>query len=210
MRECKYCNQLKIAETFKGNKCIDCFKSTKAQNSKKYYKNNTNKLLTLNREYNQKNADKLKEYKKEWGLKNKEHIKQKNKAYREANKVLINDKLKNRLKSDPMFALTVSIRKNILKAFRSRSFEKNSSTKDILGCTFEQFRQHIENQFLDWMNWDNRGLYNGTPNYGWDIDHIIPLDTAETIEDIVRLNHYTNLQPLCSYINRDIKKANII
>jgi hypothetical protein len=59
------------------------------------------------------------------------------------------------------------------------------------------------------MTWENRGLYNGELNYGWDIDHIIPLDTAETIQDIIRLNHYTNLQPLCSKVNRDIKK-NII
>jgi len=60
------------------------------------------------------------------------------------------------------------------------------------------------------MNWDNRGLYNGTPDYGWDIDHIIPQSSAITIEDVIQLNHYTNLQPLCSYINRDIKKDLII
>ena len=41
-------------------------------------------------------------------------------------------------------------------------------------------------------------------NYGyeWDgiekihIDHIIPLDTAKIENDIIRLNHYTNLQLL--------------
>ena len=58
----------------------------------------------------------------------------------------------------------------------------------------------------DRMTWENRGLYNGEFNYGWDIDHIIPLSSAETEEDIIKLNHYTNLQPLCSKINRDIKK----
>lgn len=56
------------------------------------------------------------------------------------------------------------------------------------------------------MNWNNRGLYNGDFNYGWDLDHIMPLSEAKTPEDIIRLNHYTNLQPLCSKINRDIKK----
>jgi hypothetical protein len=50
------------------------------------------------------------------------------------------------------------------------------------------------------------GKYNGELNYGWDIDHIIPLAPAETEEDVIRLNHYTNLQPLCSYTNRYIKK----
>ena|ERR1035437_2683467 len=50
------------------------------------------------------------------------------------------------------------------------------------------------------------GLYNGQPNYGWDIDHKTPISIGKTIEDIIALNHYTNLQPLCSYVNRNIKK----
>jgi hypothetical protein len=60
------------------------------------------------------------------------------------------------------------------------------------------------------MNWDNRGLYNGTPEYGWDIDHMIPSCSAKTEEELIQLNHYSNLQPLCSYINRDIKRNNPI
>ena len=59
------------------------------------------------------------------------------------------------------------------------------------------------------MNWENKGLYNGTFNFGWDIDHIIPLSSASCKEDIIRLNHYTNLQPLCSKINREIKRNKI-
>jgi hypothetical protein len=61
------------------------------------------------------------------------------------------------------------------------------------------------------MNWDNKG----NPKDGiiglnktWDIDHIIPLSSATCEEDLIRLNHYTNLQPLCSYYNRFIKKDN--
>jgi hypothetical protein len=56
------------------------------------------------------------------------------------------------------------------------------------------------------MNWENYGKYNGELNYGWDIDHIIPISFAKTEEDVLRLNHYSNLQPLCSYINRFIKR----
>jgi hypothetical protein len=58
------------------------------------------------------------------------------------------------------------------------------------------------------MTWDNKGLYNGELNYGWDIDHIIPTSIANTEEELIKLCHYTNLQPLCSKINRDIKKNN--
>jgi hypothetical protein len=57
--------------------------------------------------------------------------------------------------------------------------------------------------------YENRGLYNGELNYGWDIDHIIPLSSVNEENDIIKLNHYTNLQPLCSKVNRDIKKDNL-
>jgi hypothetical protein len=60
------------------------------------------------------------------------------------------------------------------------------------------------------MTWDNKGLYNGELNYGWDIDHVIPVSSGMTEEEVVKLNHFTNLQPLCSKINRDIKRNNII
>ena len=68
----------------------------------------------------------------------------------------------------------------------------------------------MESKFEPWMCWENYGLYNGQPDYGWDIDHIIPLKTAKTEENIINLSHYTNLQPLCSHINRDIKKGLIL
>jgi hypothetical protein len=56
------------------------------------------------------------------------------------------------------------------------------------------------------MTWDNYGKYNGELNYGWEIDHIIPIASATTIDEVLKLNHYTNLQPLCSYTNRYIKR----
>ena len=51
------------------------------------------------------------------------------------------------------------------------------------------------------MNWNNRGKYNGTPNYGWDIDHIIPVSKGITENDIIKLNHHTNLRPLWAFDN---------
>jgi hypothetical protein len=92
---------------------------------------------------------------------------------------------------------------NILK---ERNFTKKSKTIDIVGCSFEEFKLYIESKFEPWMNWGNYGLYNGTFNCGWDIDHIIPMAKAISEEDVKKLNNYTNLQPLCSYINRNIKR----
>ena len=43
-------------------------------------------------------------------------------------------------------------------------------------------------------------------NKTWDIDHITPISSAETEDDVIKLNHFTNFQPLCSYTNRVIKR----
>ena len=68
------------------------------------------------------------------------------------------------------------------------------------------FKLYIESKFEPWMTWENQGKYeSGKLNYGWDLDHIVPLDSADTEEEILKLNHYTNIQPLCSYTNRNIK-----
>lgn len=86
------------------------------------------------------------------------------------------------------------------------------STENILGCTFEEFRQHIERQFENWMSWENRGNICGTElqyNCSWDLDHIIPTSTAETMEEVCLLNHWSNFQPLCSKVNRDVKRATL-
>ena len=102
--------------------------------------------------------------------------------------------------------LSHTIRNSIRCSFRYKNLKKKTKTSDILGCSFEEFKTNLESKFESWMRWENRGLYNGVLNYGWDIDHIIPLSSAKTEEDIVMLNHFTNLQPLCSYTNRYIKR----
>lgn len=113
----------------------------------------------------------------------------------------IDNKIKSNLKK--------RIRSAIANILKERGFRKKSKTLDILGCSFEEFKLYLESKFEDWMTWENRGMYNGEFNYGWDIDHIIPVSSAKTEEEILLLNHYTNLQPLCSKVNRDIKKNNI-
>jgi len=181
----------------------------KKEGRKRYYEENKEESLSKMKKYYEENKEKIKQYKKEWAEKNKERLKEKRNQNRERIKKVSNVRHKKRLNDDPIYALTLSIRKNILKAFRKRGFEKDNSTTQILGCTFEEFKKHLESYFEPWMNWNNRGKYNGEPNYGWDVDHVIPTSSAKTLEEVIKLNHHTNLKPLCSYINRDVKKNNI-
>jgi len=57
------------------------------------------------------------------------------------------------------------------------------------------------------MSWDNYGLYDGSENYGWDLDHIIPISSAITEEQVLKLSLYENIQPLCSFQNRVLKRG---
>ena len=119
-----------------------------------------------------------------------------------------NSKEKERRLIDPLYKLKINLRNLIGNSLRVKNYIKISKTQEILGCTYEEFMIHLESKFESWMSWDNRGLYNGKLNYGWDIDHIKPLASATCEADIIKLNHYTNLKPLCSYTNRYIKKDN--
>lgn len=163
-------------------------------NKKNHKENNTNKYSETNRNYYIQNKDKISSYKKEWRKNNIEAIRLHK---------------KNKKLTDPLYKLTESIRNAIRRSIKNNGFKKKCKTIEILGCSFDEFKQHIESKWEPWMTWDNYGLYNGELNYGWDLDHIIPTSSAINEEGIIALNHYTNLQPLCSKVNRDIKKAKI-
>lgn len=135
--------------------------------------------------------------------------------YRKENKNQINlfkKKYHNeRIKTDPLYKLSCNIRGLICSSLKTRGVKKNTKTETILGCTFEEFKQHLESKFESWMNWGNYGNWNGTPtepNTAWDIDHITPNSFGLTESEVLSLNHYTNLQPLCSFTNRNIKRNN--
>lgn len=177
------------------------------------------------KKWREANKEKRKKDHKIWCEANKDDQLKKRKEYYETNKLKIKEKVneyqktnkdkinktkslyrKNRRKTDTLYKLTHNIRSLIQISFKSKNIKKNNKTIDILGCSYEEFKIYIESQFESWMNWENKGLYNGELNYGWDIDHRVPLSSALTEEDVIILNHYTNLQPLCSKVNRDIKR----
>lgn len=173
-------------------------KERKALYNKKYFEENKEKIILYNKNYFQENKKRLDEYSKIYSEENKERIKEYQKNYR-----------RKRLPNDNLFRLGKNIRTLIYHSFKNNGYKKASKTFEIIGCSFEEFRLYLESKFEPWMNWDNHGLYNGEFNYGWDIDHIIPIISAKNEQDIVKLNHFSNLQPLCSKINRYVKR-NII
>lgn len=151
-------------------------------------------------------------YNKIWKENNKEKVKlYQNKSRnrpdrKEYEKNYSREYSKNRRDNDVIFKLKGNIRNYIRVSLTNKGLRKDSKTSKILGCSFEDFKIYLESKFENWMSWENYGKYNGDLNYGWDIDHILPLSSVCREEEVIKLNHFTNLQPLCSYTNRHIKK----
>jgi hypothetical protein len=167
----------------------------KTNYNKIWYENNKERKLDSDKIWYENNKERKSASSKKWQEENKEQFKE----WR-------NNWTKEKRKNDYLFRLKENLKSSIRKSITERKFRKNTSSVNILGCSFNELRNYIESKFESWMTWENYGLYNGELNYGWDIDHIIPLSSAKTEEGIVKLNHYTNLQPLCSKVNRDIKR----
>jgi len=107
---------------------------------------------------------------------------------------------KNRKATDKVFDMKKRIQKQILRALSRKGYTKKSRSFEILGTDFESFTRWIEDQFVEGMSWANRK--------DWHLDHIVPISFAQTEEDIIKLNHYTNFRPLWGIEN--IKRGNNI
>lgn len=157
--------------------------------NKQYYLLNNDKYKTGYNKHKSTNP----EYKSQYYTGNKDKFQQYDKL----------GKRRRRL-TDPKYKLMDSLRArlySVLGGSRSRH------TLDVLGCSSDELKQHLERQFESWMTWENMGgRHILGPNITWDIDHITPISSAQTEEDVYRLSHYTNLRPLCSYNNRWVKR----
>ena len=145
----------------------------------KLSKEEKKKLFKTNNEWQRKNRDYLNKYAREYRQKNKQKV-----------QAIVCKSTKKRLKKDVTFRLSHSIRCSISSSIRRMGYTKKSRTYKILGCTFEELKQHLKSQFQEGMTWDNYG------RDGWHIDHIYPVSKARDEQHLLELNHYTNLQPL--------------
>ena len=212
---CLHCNLDKSYTLFKRQKdskdglfhmCKECFNIWR----RNYREDEGVKLREIEERKGLK--DYYNNYSKIWKENNKEKVKlyedkSRNRPERkEYEKNYRREYSRNRRNIDTVYKLKGNLRSYIRLSFANKGLRKNSKTSQILGCSFEEFKLYLESKFETWMSLENYGKYNGELNYGWDIDHIIPLSSVDKEEEVLYLNHFTNLQPLCSYTNRYIKK----
>ena len=136
--------------------------------------------LVYEREYRKRNSKKKSEINRKWAKKNKEKLYADRKKKRE---------------SDEVYKCAELLRTRIGKAFKRKGNVKSESLEKILGCTAKEFYNHLLKTY-----YSNYGeYYNGTQEVN--IDHIIPLATAKTKEDVYKLFRYSNLQLLTAEDN---------
>lgn len=148
-----------------------------AKRQAEYYKKNKKEITKKHKEWLNENADRVKKVSQEWKKDNRSKwLDYRSKYERE------------KRENDPLFNLIGRIRGRVNKAFINQGYAKQSKTSQMLGVDFEEVKAHIESQFINEMSWENRS--------DWQIDHIIPLASAESEEELVALAYYKNLQPL--------------
>lgn len=185
--ECSECS--KLIKKLKSKNIINQYHKNYRNKNREKYNEKQKKYYWNNKEKENKRVKKYKEKQKR--IKNKEKpekIKNIYVPWRVKNKVVFNQKRRERYKTDVKFRLSQNIRNRMNMFISSNNFSKKNKTFELIGCSPEDLKKYLEKKFYEGMSWDNRNL--------WDIDHIIPLSSAKTIEDIEKLSHYTNLQPL--------------
>ena len=123
----------------------------------------------------------LTRYNKQYEINNAQKVKDRKNRYR-----------REKYRSDPNFALSIKLRVRINRALTL----KRCKFLDLIGCSVEELKQHIESKFQPGMTWDNYGE--------WEIDHVRPMSSFDlsTEEGQRAACHYTNLQPMWASENR--------
>ena len=194
---CKKCQSLKRKEYYENNK------EKELNQTKIRYEQNKERIRRQYREYYRNNVDKVRKKNDKWLVENKDKRKEYQKNYYKENKSKYRKRARewqseNRKTEKGRILNTMRVRLNRV----TKGLEGIESTKSLIGCTFEEFKEHIESQFQPGMSWENYGLF------GWHIDHIKPVSlfNMEDSEERKECFHYSNLQPL--WAEQNLKKSN--
>lgn len=120
----------------------------------------------------------------QYNKQNEQSRKELRKNYLEVKKQ--NNKLK--YQSSDLFRMIIKIRNDLNKL--AKHGHMSQSMKEYFGTDFDGFKSHIQNQLTEDMTWENRGKNT------WHFDHIVSLSSANNIEELQSLMHYSNIRPL--------------
>lgn len=168
------------------------------QCASQYYQENKHKYVERKAAYELNNREKILAQKREYVKAHKSEKTAYDKVYREENKEKIAQYKKDwetKCRHETEFKLKRNLRRRVHHALMGNS--KSAHTMELIGCTIEEFKLHIEAQFQEGMSWDNY-----SPE-GWHIDHIIPCYAFDLTkpEHQRKCFHYSNQRPLWAVDN---------
>jgi len=189
-RLCSKGHDISIAGRCAGGGCYQCQKIY----TKRWYHNNINRDKQRQKKWREKNKKKLKTYQKKYDEVNKEKRKRYMRKWRQDNSSYGKIYHRDRKRRDPLYKMIANLRSRLWHALMAKTWRKNSTFNEYIGCSQSHLKTYLEKKFLRGMIWQNYGE--------WEIDHIRPLSSASNINDLIKLCHYKNLQPLWVEDNR--------
>ena len=178
------------------NSCKDC----RNRESREYIKNNRTKYNAYQLKWQKANLEKRHEYrenaKHKYGSANISALR-----WQKNNKEMINTKRKQKYQTDPKYKMICDIRSLVSHIFSNSGYTKDQKTEKIIGIGYEELVEHLIKTCID-----RYGHFDPTEKYH--IDHIIPISSGVTEEEIIKLNHFSNLQLLKKLDN--LRKSNKI
>lgn len=197
VKKCTRCKELKQYSEFNQcksgrfglhNHCRMCQKEVR----RNWYIKNQEIELAKSKEYSKSEKGKI--VRDRSYLLNKDKLLKRNRIARSTPHArnLANIARKKMLDNNISFKISQNLRSRLRLAIINGDGVKYSRTLELLGCSIEEFRLHLESKFISGMSWENYGYK------GWHIDHIKPccLFDLKQEDQVKQCFHYTNMQPL--------------
>lgn len=211
MKKCACCDlQKSLSDFYKDRNAKDGYhswcKACKISNRMKWAKDPYNKVKDKlsKKKWSDKNVDKINSQRAAIIQRDPDYFKIKRREYvqRHKDKLLKIGRARDKLKRDshPLYKLRRATSNLLTRSIKSR-YKKTSKTYEILGCDFDYLISYMESLFEPGMSWSNYG------KNGWSIDHVCPCNQAQNEEELLKLQHFTNLKPIW-HIENIKKKAN--
>lgn len=193
-------------------RCKTCMRNYNRQ----YQEENFAKFATYKQDYYQEHLDWFTAYRRKYRKDKAGEIAAKNREYRQQNviKRATSGRLyyqknrrsilartyktnQRRRQTDPLFRAIEACRRRVNKAINGKA--KAGKTLELIGCSSDFLRHHLESQFSEGMTWANYGFGINK----WHVDHILPCASFDLSkeEEQHRCFHYSNLQPLWQSAN---------
>jgi len=167
-KECKDCRHAKNSQWHKRNA------DKHAKRMSVYYNLHKERVSELRK---QRYAEADKEERKRKAHERYRSSKEKIAEYAKKNRTRINKWFRDKEKIDPLFRIARRIRGRLRSAIRAGGFAKRSRTAALLGCTYAELLAHL-----------------GPAPESAHLDHICPCAQARSVEELEKLQHFSNLR----------------